>query len=322
MGCCLSRDGGLNSSPYPGGEATSSARAINEAPQPTGAPSLQTGNDEPNQSPGARRRHRHSQQALTQHINRPLRRREWTSHNRQWTPAALRRERAEFFDTRVTGRQEIWQTLHAALEVLWTADEAARNGLTRRQSEDDGPSEDDPTIAAATAQSILDAADITLPTGDLHNGAYDAFGNYYQLPRQIVSDPLNLLRRTGSADADDLDDAKADLTAGEETAEERDDDGDDEAERRREEKGKAVVDIRDQITIRARLSDGSRDVRVTADKADLVRRVARLIAEEAKLPSNKKVRIAYMGKILQDTSPLSAQGWTQGHVVNALVFSR
>lgn len=253
----------------------------------------------------------------------------------------MRRERTDFFDTRVTGRQEIWQTLHAALEVLWTADEAARHGQTRGQSEDDGPSEDDPTIAAATAQSILDAADITLPTGDLHNGAYDAFGNYYQLPQQIVSDPLNLLRRTGSAGADDLDDAKADLTAGEETAEERDDDGDDEAERRREEKGKAVVDIRDQITIRARLSDGSRDVRVTADKADLVRRVARLIAEEAKvrrevpvpwkyihadshvkLPSNKKVRIAYMGKILQDTSPLSAQGWTQGHVVNALVFSR
>lgn len=168
------------------------------------------------------------------------------------------------------------------LEVLWAADEAARNGQTRRLSEDDGPSEEDPTIALATAQSILDAADITLPTGDLHNGAYDAFGNYYQLPHQIVSDPLNVLRRCGSPEVDGLDDAKADLTAGEETAEERDH-GDDEAERRREEKGKAVVDIRDQITIRARMSDGSRDVSVVVDKADPVRRIARLIAEEAKV---------------------------------------
>lgn len=171
--------------------------------------------------------------------------------------------------------------MHAALEILWTADEAARNGQTRRMSEDDGPSEDDPAIALATAQSILDAADITLPTGDLYNGAYDAFGNYYQLPHPIVSDPLNLVWRPGSED-EDLDDAKTDLTGCEETAEEREY-ADDEAERRREEKGKAVVDIRDQITVRARLSDGSRDVNVAVDKADTVRSIARLIAEEAQV---------------------------------------
>ncbi|GAB1319150.1 Ubiquitin domain-containing protein 2 [Madurella fahalii] len=318
MGCCLSRDGDPNS-PYSGGAASGSARAINEAAQAGGASASQTGNDEP--SSASRRRRRHSQQPLAQHINRPLRRHEWTSHDRQWTRAALRRERAEFFDTRVTGRQEIWQTLHAALEILWVADEAARNGLTRRVSEDDGPSEDDPAIALATAQSILDAADITLPTGDLYNGAYDAFGNYYQLPHPIVSDPLNLVWKPGSNEDDDLDDAKTDLTGGEEMAEEREY-ADEEAERRREEKGKAVVDIRDQITIKARLSDGSRDVNVAVDKADTVRSIARLIAEEAQLHSSKKIRIAYMGKILKEGSPLLAQGWKQGHVVNALVFNR
>lgn len=119
-----------------------------------------------------------------------------------------------------------------------------------------------------------------MPTGDLHNGAYDALGNYYQLPHHIVADPLNLLWSPGSAEDGDLNDVKADLTAGEETEREQ---ADDEAERRREEKGKAVANIRDQITIRARLSDGSRDISVVVDKGDSVRRVARLIAEKAKV---------------------------------------
>lgn len=33
-----------------------------------------------------------------------------------------------------------------------------------------------------------------------------------------------------------------------------------------------------------------------------------------------KVRIAYLGKILKDGETLHAQGWREGHVVNALVF--
>ncbi|KAH6632058.1 hypothetical protein F5144DRAFT_533270 [Chaetomium tenue] len=277
MGCCLSRDGGPNS-PYPGGAATGSGRAINEATQTAGASSSQTGIDESLPS-GSQRRRRQSHQPLNQHINKPLRRHEWVSRDRQWTSAALRRERIEFFDTRVTGREEIWQTLRAALEVLWAADEVARNSRHQRVSEDGGPSEEDPVVALATAQSIIDAADITLPTGDLHNGAYDAFGNYYQLPHQIVADPSNLLRSPSSTEG--LGDAKTDLAAGEETEREYGDD-DDEVERRREEKGKAVVDIRHQITIKARLSDGSRDVSVAVNEGDTVRRIARAIAEQAK----------------------------------------
>lgn len=37
---------------------------------------------------------------------------------------------------------------------------------------------------------------------------------------------------------------------------------------------------------------------------------------------HKKIRIAYMGKILQETLTLEEQGWKTGHVVNALVFNR
>ncbi|KAK0715902.1 hypothetical protein B0H67DRAFT_601340 [Lasiosphaeris hirsuta] len=316
MGCCTSRPSGPNS-PYLGGAGVSgSARAINDPPQPAGASGEQPGNDDPLLSPGSGSRRRH-RQPPGQRINKPLRRHEWSSRNRTWTLPALKRERIEFFDTRVTGRQEIWQTIRVALEVLWAADVSAREGRAQHNGDGQGPSEEDPEIALATAQSILTAADITLPTGDLAQGAYDSLGNYYSLPEHIVSDPLNLAPHSD----DGLVDTKAGLTAGEETAEERDDDLD-EAERRREEKGKAVVDIRDQISIRARLSDGSKDVDVSVGKGDSVRSLARHIAEEAQLPSSKRIRIAYMGKILKENLPLLEQGWKQGHVVNALVFNR
>jgi hypothetical protein len=47
-----------------------------------------------------------------------------------------------------------------------------------------------------------------------------------------------------------------------------------------------------------------------------------MLTSNSKLHPDKKIRIAYMGKILQEGSPLMAQGWKQGHVINALVFSR
>lgn len=316
MGCCFSRDGGPDG-PYTGPGASTSARAINEQPHTGGASGSQTGNDEPIHPSASRRRRR----GLTQHINRPLRTYEWTSQNRIWTPVELRRERDEFFDTRVTGREEIWQTLKAALEVLWAAEAATRQTRISRRSED-GPSEQDPATALATAQSIINAADITLPTGDLRDGAYDPLGNLYQIPRHIISDPSNLAWCPGS-EREDLDDNKADLTAGEETEEREDgDDIHDEVERRREEKGKAVVDARDLIAIRARLSDGSRDVNVSANKGHSVRSLARQIADESCLSPNKKIRIVYMGKMLKENTPLVDQGYQQGHVINAFVFNR
>lgn len=33
-----------------------------------------------------------------------------------------------------------------------------------------------------------------------------------------------------------------------------------------------------------------------------------------------KLRLAYMGKMLKENEPLMAQGFKEGHVVNALVF--
>ncbi|RDA89483.1 hypothetical protein CP533_0880 [Ophiocordyceps camponoti-saundersi (nom. inval.)] len=268
MGCCSSRSAGPNS-PYPaGGHNASSARHIN----PPEAPS------------SAAARHR----ALHQQINKPLRRHRWTDEDRRWTRRSLDLERADFFDTRVTGRPQIWQTIHAALQVL------------AQQHE----SNDDDHDALATAQSILSAADISLPTGDLANGVYDSLGNYYQLPDWVVADPLNL-----AAAAVDPDSHLSSSDA-------------DDAQRTRADKGKAVVHLHEHILLRARLSETGRDIEVAVDKADLVRAIAAGIASEADLPSNKKIRLAYMGKMLKDNSSLESQGWQTGHMVNAFVFPR
>lgn len=133
----------------------------------------------------------------------------------------------------------------------------------------------DETNGLATAQSILSAAEITLPTGDLAQGAYDALGSYYAIPEWIVADPTNIGEdKEGGA----VGDGKGDLTADEETAEELDDD---ELVRRREEKGKAVMDARDQVTLLARLSENSQDVSITIAKGESVRNISRKLQDEA-----------------------------------------
>lgn len=168
---------------------------------------------------------------------------------------------------------------------MWESDSASRaaaldqTSQTEEGEESVGPSEENLATALATAQSILTAADITLPTGNLAQGVYDLTGNYYQLPDYIVSDPLNISltqHRSGS-----FHDTKADFAAGEESVDDEDFESEEEAERRREEKGKAVVNARDQIQVNARLSEGGRDVVVSVGRRDRVRTVARRVMEEA-----------------------------------------
>ncbi|KAK7221910.1 hypothetical protein V2G26_009913 [Clonostachys chloroleuca] len=166
-----------------------------------------------------------------------------------------------------------------------------------------------------TAQSILSAAEILLPTGNLANGVYDSLGNYYALPEWIVCDPVDV-----------LEDGKGDLSGegGDTTAGEDNDDDDSitgEGEHKRE-KGKEIVDVSEQIALRARLSENGRDYKVTVGKTEHIRSIAKKIAEEAQLPATKKIRIAYMGKILKESGSLENQGWQEGHILNALVFPR
>lgn len=292
MGCCLSRSSGPNS-PYPGGAPNASSRAIN--PPPLSLPEAA----QPQIPAERRRQRRRNDRPLDQHIDKPLRRHEWTSRDRTWTKSELAKERAAFFDTRVTGRPEIWQTIHAALQVLW--DPASQDA------------QDDGSNGLATAQMILSAAEISLPTGNLSNGVYDSLGNYYQLPEWAVSDPQNVQEDQAPGANGDVSTAGDDTAADEELS-------DDEIDGKKQEKGKEVDEPKELVKLRARLSENGQDINVNISESEMIRSVAKKIALEAGLASTKKIRIAYMGKILKDNLSLSAQNWTTGHVVNALVF--
>ncbi|CAZ82136.1 unnamed protein product [Tuber melanosporum] len=220
---------------------------------------------------------------LRDRFNLPLHRHIWVSKV-PLTAGQLRLRREEYFDTRVTGRMEIWNAIRMAVDVL---------------DED-----------LETAQQILNAAGISIPTGDLRNGVFDELGNRYDLPEYCVSIPMNLLQTPDGGD--DIEEKGAE-TDNEET------------DIRREEKGKMPIHLQENIySVTARLSDrGGPDIMVRFAKSDHVRVIARRILENAGIPPDQfKIRIAYLGKILKDTETLHENHWVDGHLVNALVFPR
>lgn len=197
---------------------------------------------------------------LNEHYNQPVRPHIWRSKRRSWTPTQLAREREEFFDTRVTGRPEVWAALRAAVTLLRDAD-------------------------LETTQGIIDAAGVTVPTGDLCEGCYDENGVLYRLPQCIVSDPENMVDDTESGRNATL--GEQDLGSDEGISDRKmmADESDEELipedlEARREDKGK--MSERDMIPVRARLSDrGGPDVTVTIGKTQNVGVLARKVQNEA-----------------------------------------
>lgn len=134
----------------------------------------------------------------------------------------------------------------------------------------------------ATAQGIIDAAGITVPTGNLCEGCYDENGALYRLPQCIVSDPENVVEvsstdecGTGDLESDAIYDGKlaVDNASEDELIPE-------DLERRREEKGKTSE--RDLIKVKARLSDrGGPDITVSIGKGQSVGLLARKVQLEA-----------------------------------------
>lgn len=218
--------------------------------------------DAPISSSNRRRiRRANSTLPLSQHYNEPVRLHVWYSKRRVWTRAELDRERKEFFETRVTGRPEVWAALATAISLLRSGD-------------------------PATAQSIVDAAGVTIPTGDLCEGCYDEQGVLYRLPQCIVSDPDNIVGAaspdsrptTGNeedGDMEALSDGKltTDDASGDELIAQ-------DIERRRDEKGKTSE--RDLIRVQARLSDREGpDLVLLIGKSQSVGFLARKVHQEA-----------------------------------------
>lgn len=224
---------------------------------------------------------------LEERVTRPLIVHIWTSRP-QLTREEVMRKREEYYDTRVTGRKEIWNVLRLAVEAMENGD-------------------------MATAQEIINASGITIPTGkqyrrfrldkmllmftgigNLIHGAYDELGTRYELPEYCVSVPRNMIESSsaigeheGKAHASDSEDEIVDV---------------EEVEKRRHDKGKGVLHG-DEKTYRvvARLSDRGgpgADIPIKFDEWQSVKDIIREIMDKGSLsPKEYRVKIAYLGKV-------------------------
>lgn len=182
-----------------------------------------------------------------------------------------------FWDTAVTNRPEVWASLHlacdelveisASLVKIW---ERVRDGPTVREVQQ-------MEERVKNAQAIIDAAGITIPTGDLVDGVYDPFGGHYALPVWVVCNPDNLVSDaagatkagdvrpvpiTGTADEDDIALLKS--------------------------KGKdAIAEVETpkvpNITVKCRLTDGRQDVIVQIPKDAKVGVLSKKVAKVAEV---------------------------------------
>ncbi|GAB7338612.1 hypothetical protein MBLNU457_5347t1 [Dothideomycetes sp. NU457] len=222
-----------------------------------------------------------------------------------WTRRRLAREREAFFDTRVTGDPQTWAALKIACEHLRNND-------------------------VAGAQTMLDNLGLTCPTGRIKyerpqaregqprghkGGVFDERGQRYDIPGWLVSDPLDLVPDAPN----EGDETEAEEDAADHHPEKLGslDGASDLSVEPSAEKGKHVVG--NIVQVRARLSNGAQDVTVECGLKEKVKVLGQRIREKAGLEDGKKVKLVYLGRMMDQDKALIDCAWKEGHVVNALV---
>jgi hypothetical protein len=122
------------------------------------------------------------------------------STNLTWTRSRLEKERNDWWDTQVTGSQEVWGAIRLAAQSL-------QAGKLR------------------DAQQWLETMECTCPTGCLWKGVYDSTGVMYKLPEWLIVEPEGLVAEESSSDAVG---GPASTATGTDAAQEVEDDEDDE----------------------------------------------------------------------------------------------
>jgi hypothetical protein len=89
------------------------------------------------------------------------------SANLAWTRSRLEKERGDWWDTQVTGSEEIWGAVKLATQYLQKGE-------------------------LQEAQTMLDVTGCTCPTGLLWKGVYDTTGIQYKIPEWVVVEPEGL----------------------------------------------------------------------------------------------------------------------------------
>jgi hypothetical protein len=144
------------------------------------------------------------------------------------TRKLLLQERTAFFDTRVTGRKEVWQAVRLVCESI----EAGELGQ---------------------AQALIDAAGCTCPSGDVwgkKGGIYDELGEKYVVPAWVVGVPDGVLDGDENDEGDEI--KEEDVASGTGTP------------KKEKGKGRMIIDedalAEGDLMVRVRLSHTARDV--------------------------------------------------------------
>lgn len=215
-----------------------------------------------------------------------------------WTRSQLEAQRAEFFDTRVTGIPEAWQALR---EVCRLVRRAGREEM-------------------ADAQALLDASGLTCPHGriargrsgrdrSIKGGIYDEAGNRYDVPEWVLMDPEDIVEDEGEKEidgggtADGESDDEGDITPG--------------VYPRRHKGKERAHDVGEVVRLRARLSDRSTDVVVEVGMLETIGVITERIREQARV---QRVQLMYLGHKLADGTLFGECGWKKDDVLNAMVF--
>lgn len=279
MGCCYSTSHGGESPPAEAGSADNAGPVgTATASQSALIPSTAARPNAPLRAPS------------------PLRHPPWPFPNQPWTRQDLQKERRDYFDTRVSGRREVWDALEVVCDLV-------RQGKL------------------VDAQSIVDAANLTCPSGRVvyerrrgrermeRGGAFDERGVLYEIPPWLVMDPTGIEDAVGEAA-----DGAAEKDFGDEEEEEEDPSG------VTQDKGKGrLPDPGEMLVLRARLSNTGVDLPVKMGAKEKVGAVVGRIRDQLGDPGD--VRLMYLGRRMETDKTLEQQGWERGHVVNALVLT-
>ncbi|EME50189.1 hypothetical protein DOTSEDRAFT_68901 [Dothistroma septosporum NZE10] len=295
MGCCHSRVQGPDSDVDPPDAVPRQSQSANQnqsisPPRATPRSGLPTSSTRPNQplrapSPLAR---------SPKNVSNVL---------PPWTRSHLEKERQIFFETRVSGNLEVWTTLGQVCLLL------RQNNLP-------------------DAQAILDATNISCPNGRFARGrgrsrdgrgkgggVYDAQGLLYDIPDWVVVDPADIIEEEHEKEID----AGSDGAEDEVYEDKRDGIGP--ASPGKEDKGKGradEVDMGEKVKVRCRLSTSQGDLLVDYWS----RQPARYVAERIKeMTGQGKVKLMFMGKVVDEGKPLGECGWTGNHIVSVFVLN-
>lgn len=184
------------------------------------------------------------------------------------------------------------------------------------------------------AQSVLDAAGITCPSGRVARGKrmraegdrgkrfcgglYDERGAKYEVPDWVVMDPADIVE--DEAQQDDADAVEKDVALGalsDGTHSSTDEDGSGEAIRPKG-KGRAASPG-EKIRVRVRLSDRHAD----ADIVYGMKQPCKIISQQLKeqFPDIAgEVRLMHRGRALDKNRSLEANEWVDGQVISAFVL--